>query len=293
MSMRVPENALRGNVMFNMARAQTSVAKLSEQIASGKRLLEASDDPVAFVKAKSLRGILNTNAQYQQNIGRADDWASVGESAMASMQNVLFDAKDLAMSMANDTVNAGQRADMAVAVQALMDELIGLGNTQVGGRYIFSGNKTDTPAFAADGTYQGDSGVRSIEVGEGIRADLNIPGDQILASGGALAQLTQLKAALIANDQTAIAASITPLSTAADDLSQSRMVVGLQLNKLETRRGNLEEITFQTERLLGQQEDVDMNAAVSELVQQQNTLEVTRSVLGQIMSSPSLMEFLR
>jgi len=293
MRVRVPEAALRGNVMFNMAQTQANVAKLSEQISSGKRVVSAQDDAMAFIKIKDLRGILTTGQQYQNNIGRADDLISMSESAMSSMQNVLFRAKELALSMANDTVNGAQRADMAVAAQHLIDELVGLGNTQISGRYIFSGNQTGTPAFAADGTYQGDSGIRAVEVGEGIKANTNIPGDQVLATGGAFTMLTQLRDSLASNNLAGIQASITPISDAADNVAQSRMVAGLQLNKLETRRTNLDEVMFQTERLLGQQEDVDMSVAVSALVQQQNNLEVTRTVLGQIMNSPSLLDFLR
>jgi len=279
--------------MFHMAKTQSNVARLSDQISSGKRVVSAQDDAIAFIKIKDLRGVLTTGQQYKDNIGRADDWISVGESAMSSMQNVLFRAKELALSMSNDTVNGAQRADMAVAAQHLIDELVGLGNTQISGRYIFAGNQTGAPAFAADGTYQGDSGVRSVEVGEGIRTDVNIPGDQVLATGGAFTMLTQLRDALASNDLAGISGSITPISTAADDVAQARMVSGLQLNKLETRRANLDEVMFQTERLLGQQEDVDMSVAVSALVQQQNNLEVTRTVLGQIMTSPSLLDFLR
>jgi len=295
-STRVPESALRSSVLFNMARSQNQVIKLGEQISSGKRLNSAGDNPADFARAKNLRGVLTTTHQYQTNVGRADDQLSVTESTLASIQQVVDRSGELALAMANGTVDASQRATMTVEVQHLSDELVTLGNTQLNGRYLFGGTQTGRPPFTAQGIYQGNSDLRSVEVGEGVTVDVNIPGNTVLSGAGggvdAFTVLSQLKTALNANNGPAISATLDSFQKLGDQVTQSRMVAGLQLTKLENRRVNLDEVAFQTERLLSGREDVDMAAAVSELVVQQNTLEVTRNVLGKILNQRSLFDFI-
>ncbi len=297
MSLRVPESALRDNVLFNMSRSQSEINRLNSEISSGKRLHSAGDDAVDFAKAKSLRNVLSVTEQYQQNISRADDQLSVTETALSSMQQVLNRAQELAIAMSNGTVNAEQRDSMITEVDHLVEELVSLGNTQLGGRYLFAGYKSDSPPFDATGAYSGDSNIQSIEVGEGVTVGVNLPGDSVLsgATNGidAFAVLADLKTAMDNNDEAGIGATIAQFASANDQVTQSRMKVGLQLNKLDTRRDHLDEVTFQTRRLLSEREDVDLNAAVSELVVRQNTLELSRSVLGKIIAQGSLFDFIR
>ena len=297
MALRVPESALRDNVLFNMARSQSEINRLNSEISSGKRLQSAGDDAVDFAKAKSLHNVLTATEQYQQNISRADDQLSVTETALASMQQVLNRAQELAIAMSNGTVNAQQRDSMITEVNHLTEELVSLGNTQLSGRYLFGGYKSDTPPFDAAGNYLGDGNVRAVEVGEGVTVAGNVPGDDVLSGAvngiDAFSVLADLKTAMDNNDQAAIGATIAQFSSANDQVTQSRMKVGLQLNKLDTRRDHLDEVAFQTKRLLSEREDVDLNTAVSELVVRQNTLELTRSVLGKIIAQGSLFDFIR
>lgn len=293
---RVPDLILRDTALFNMARTTSRVARLSTQISSGLRLLSPADDAVAYARAKDLRTILTATEQYQDNIGRVGDRLSVAETALASMENLLNRAKEVALEQANPTYSAAQRGVIAQEAQQLLDQLVVLGNTQVDGQYIFSGYATGTPAFDATGAYGGDTGVRNVEVGEGVQVAENLTGDQFLkGSGGgvdAFGLLTALRDALTANDVTAISATIDPLSTAIEQVTRARMTTGFRLTTLETQRGTLDEITFQSRQLLSSAEDVDMTTAVSELVQQQNTLDVARSALGRILNSNGVLSLI-
>jgi flagellar hook-associated protein 3 FlgL len=293
---RVPDLILRNTALFNMGFTASRVARLNAQISSGRRLLSPADDAVAYARAKDLRGVLAATAQYQDNIARVDERLSVAESSLASMENLLNRAKEVALEQANPTYSAEQRAVIAQEAQQLLDELVVLGNTQVDGQYIFSGYATDTPSFDATGVYGGDTGVRSIEVGEGVQVAENLTGDQFLGGSGggvdAFALLAALRDALTANDVAGIEAAIDPLSTAIDQVTRARMTTGFRLTSLESQRGTLEEVDFQTRQLLSNAEDTDMTSAVSELVQQQNTLDVARSALARILNSNGVMNLI-
>lgn len=296
MPSRVPDIILKDTALFNMGLGSSRLAKLNAQVSSGTRLLSPADDAVAYARAKDLRGVLRATAQYQDNIGRLDERLSVAESTLGSMETLLNRAREVALEQANPTYDATQRGVMAQEAQQLIDQLVVLGNTQVDGQYIFSGYATDTAAFDATGTYGGDAGVRNVEVGEGVQMAENLTGDVFLnGSGGgvdAFGLMAQLRDALQANDVAGIQATIDPLATALDQVTRARMTAGFRLNHLATQRETLEEVSFQSRQLLSAAEDVDMSTAVSELVQQQNTLDVARGALARILNGTSVLSLI-
>jgi len=296
MAIRVPDIILKDTALANITRNSVRLAQLNAQVASGKRVLSPADDAVAYARAKGLRGVLTAAAQYKDNIGRAQERLSVAESTLASMEDVLARAKEIALEQANPTYDATQRATVAQEAQQLIDSLVVLGNTEVEGQHLFAGFATGTPPFDATGAYAGDSGVRNVEVGPGVLVGENITGDQFLkgAGGGvdAFGLLTQLRDALQTNDVAGISATIDALGTAGEQVTRARMTVGFRLNTLDTQQSNLDETTFQTQQLLSDAEDVDYTQAVSELVQRQNNLDVARSTLAKILGGNTVMDLI-
>jgi len=296
MPTRVPDLMLKDTALLGIARGSVDIAKLNAQISSGKRIQSPADDAIGYARAKDLRTVLTATDQYAANIDRADERLSVSETSLASMEDVLARAKEIALEQANPTYDAGQRAVLADGVQQLIDEMVALGNTQLEGRYVFAGFQSDAPPYDAAGTYSGDSGVRNVEIGDGVQVAENITGDQFLGGAGGgvdvFQVLTNLRDALTANDVTAVSATIDPMDTAAQQVTQARMTVGFRMSKLETHRNVLDEVKFQTQELLSNTEDVDLTQAVSDLVQRQNTLDVARATLAQILGTGSIMQYL-
>jgi flagellar hook-associated protein 3 FlgL len=296
MPTRVPDLILKDTALLGIARGTVEVAKLNAQVSSGKRIQSPADDAIGYARAKDLHTVLTATAQYSANIDRADERLSVSETSLASMEDVLAQAKEMALDQANPTYDATQRAQMAQGVQQLIDEMVALGNTQVEGRYVFGGNQTGTPPYDAAGTYAGDSGVRNVEIGDGVQVAENVTGDQFLGGAGGgvdvFQVLTNLRDALLANDVAGVSAAIDPIDQASEQVTQARMTVGFRLNKLEAHRSVLDEVKFQTQQLLSNVEDTDLTQAVSDLVQRQNTLDVARATLAQILGSSSIMQYL-
>ena len=296
MPVRVPDLLLKDTALMGIARNSAEVSRLNAQISSGKRVLSPADDAIAYARAKDLHAVDKATTQYQTNIDRANERLSVADTTMASMEDLLGRAKEIALDQANPTYDASQRTVMAQGVQQLIDQLVALANTQVEGNYIFAGYQTDSPPFDAVGAYLGDAGVRNVEVGEGVTVAENVTGDRFLGGAGGgvdvFATLTQLRDALQANDVTAISATIDPLDSATQQVTQGRMEVGFRLNTLESQSGVLDEVAFQTQQLLSGAEDADLTQAVSDLVQRQNTLDVARSTLARILNANSIFQYL-
>jgi flagellar hook-associated protein 3 FlgL len=96
--------------------------------------------------------VLSQINQYGTNINHSQSWLQATESALQSAQDLITRAKTLANQMSSETYNATDRANAAQEVQNITEQLVQIGNTQVNGRYIFSGDKDRTAAFGLDFT---------------------------------------------------------------------------------------------------------------------------------------------
>lgn len=145
--MRVATMTRYDLIKTNLARISEDMIKASKVVSSGKRITDLSDDPVSLTQVLKIKSSLDNIDQLGRNISVGNSWLSTAEGALRQTQNLLSDAKVLCIQMANDTIGAEQRQAAALTIQNTLEEIISLGNTQIGGRYIFSGTKTDTAAF--------------------------------------------------------------------------------------------------------------------------------------------------
>src|SRR5690606_25457823 len=216
----------------------------TEQAASGLKLNKASDDPMGAAYVSSIRTSLQQAATYRNNIGLVRSDTELAEGAIAQAAELFNQAREAAMQGANDSLGAQDREMLAVQVAALREQLVGVANTKGAAGYLFSGNKIDTPAFADDGTYQGDDGVRRLETGPGVLMDASVNGQDVFARAGGVNvfdALASLEAALRSNDSNQISAQLGTLDGALGQLNQSRSETGLLMNRMDTADATLEQ----------------------------------------------------
>jgi len=150
--MRVTQSTIYQNISQNISKITEQLKNVNEQIGSSKRINKPSDDPLGLTHALNLKGVLSRINQYGTNINHSQTWLQATESSLQSVQELITRAKILANQMSTETYNATDRANAAEEVQNIIEQLVQLGNTQVNGRYIFSGDKDRTAAFGLDFT---------------------------------------------------------------------------------------------------------------------------------------------
>ena len=144
-------------VKYNLSQITDEMSRANKVISSGKRITELSDDPVGLVQSLHIRSALSGLEQTGRNISLGESWLSAAESSLTEVQTILSNAKALCVQMASGTTGPGQRASAALTVQNMLEEVISLANTEVAGRYIFSGSRTEEAPFEQDGTYRGNN----------------------------------------------------------------------------------------------------------------------------------------
>lgn len=153
-----------------MADANSSMIKTQEQLSSGKRVLNPSDDPVAATKIMQLTNDLANVKQYQKNINIAENNLVLEEASLDSIGNLIQRVQELAIQAGNTaTLSTGEYRAIAAEVDARIDEAVNLLNSQnANGDYIFGGYKSRHAPFtgnAASGFhYNGDEGQQFIKV---------------------------------------------------------------------------------------------------------------------------------
>ncbi len=166
---------------------QQKLAKLQQQISTGVRLQKPSDDPSAAAKILELEQSVSLNLQFQANINLAEQRLSQQDTVLASYATVLNRVRELAVQGNNAPLDATARNALAAELDQRLEELISLANTRdANGDFLFAGYQNANAPFVAATTgsrdfvsFNGDPGIRSIQISENRRIEVDIPGQEI------------------------------------------------------------------------------------------------------------------
>lgn len=106
------------------------LSSLQEKLASGKRVLKASDDPVAATLAERESNRLMRNEADLRALERSRSSLDQAESAIGQMGDVLIRFKELLVQGGNPTLSASDRRSLANELRGLRDQLLNLSNTK-------------------------------------------------------------------------------------------------------------------------------------------------------------------
>jgi flagellar hook-associated protein 3 FlgL len=113
--------------------------QLGQQLSSGKRLANPSDDPAQIAADLQVRATISDQSQQATNAQNAVSQLTTTDSALSNLVNVLQSARQLAIQGATDSLSDQQRSALANQVDELLQQAIAIGNTKYGNTYLFSG----------------------------------------------------------------------------------------------------------------------------------------------------------
>jgi flagellar hook-associated protein 3 FlgL len=284
--MRVTESRMLEQATSAVSEARNRASKATEVMSNGKRVQRPSDDPAAWAQGAraSARQLASTQRGFV--ISTASSALSQSEDALKTIGLNLSRASEVAVQAANGTLTDEDRRSLLPLLQGLRDANIAAANrTGADGEYLFAGSKGDARPFDANGDYQGDSLVRTVESGEGARLAATIPGSALTGGNGGvdvLKSIDALIAAVSANDVPAIQAANGTLKTAVAQTADTRSQVGARMSALSTADDAREEFEVQLAQTLETALDADPVAAASELARSAGALEKARAVAQEI-----------
>jgi len=147
---------------------QLDLARLQNQLSTGKRSANLADDPAAAAGASVLRSNLAANSQFVQNRQIAQQRLSFAENTLGAINDNLQTAREQLIAAGNGGFSDSDRLTIAVQLRQQLATLVGLANSSDGqGGYLFGGYREDTPPFIQNGAavnYVSDDGARLINV---------------------------------------------------------------------------------------------------------------------------------
>ncbi len=181
--MRVTNKMISDQVIRNLDRALNRFMRLQARMSTGKRIQTPSDDPIGTQKDLKYRQILSQVDQFRVNIGKAHNLLGTYDNVVGEMHGLIQEAYTIAVAMTNESNSADARKAAGNQVEQIFDQMIALGNSQLSGRYIFSGFRTNTRSFEATRAgvhYAGDNGNMLAEIESDTKVTMNLLGNNVV-----------------------------------------------------------------------------------------------------------------
>ena len=182
--MRVTSNMIINTVSRNLSLSQARLLRLQTMASSGRRINKPSDDPIGITKDLGFRSALSDISQYMKNINQAESWLTFSDSAIGNINELIINAKELAVQLSNDTYDPNARMGGAIQIKDIFNQILDAANSKFEGNYIFSGNRTNVQPFRVSTfgvIYQGDYNNISLETESSSYLSINSTGDFLTA----------------------------------------------------------------------------------------------------------------
>ena len=301
--MRISTNTLYQNGISKISSLQAEQSKLQQQIASGRRILEPSDDPLAASRVLQLSQAQSLNTQYANNRKIAITHLSGQDISLASINELLTTTQTTLVGAAG-TLTTTQKTVLATQLSGALETLLGLANTQdAAGNYMYAGFQNRAKPFTATATgatYNGDSNQQLLQVDGQRQMAVNALGNSVFQANGNDVFTTYKNIIGILNNPastdaaiaTAVASAISSIKDANSNVALVRSSVGSKLNEIDALNDVGTSRDIQYAQSLSSLQDLDYAQALSDVAQKQTILEAAQKSFVKI-TSLSLFDFIR
>jgi flagellar hook-associated protein 3 FlgL len=309
MSVRTTSNIAQRQSLLDLQRTSERLAMNESRIATGKRITKPGDDPTAAALILDFGNSIQANIQYIKQADSALSFLTASEDAVASAIDANMRLQELAQQGLNSTA-AGTTSAIVAELDGIRANMISLANTKDQGKYLFAGTNTQTAPFSDPAlpnpplippTWNGNSGVISLDVSASTSVATNIPGDQVFLGAGGVPgppssnffqAISNLRAELlIPNNAVGIQAAAKDLSTSFDFLSKVRTDLGGRQASLNSLKDMLSNANLNLQDMQNTQQDTDYPAAMTEYTSDTTVQSVTLSAMAKA-SKTTLFDYL-
>ncbi len=281
---------------------QQNMLTAQAQLTTGLKINNVSDDPSAIPDLWQTLSNLDQVQQINSNLGQVQTEANTAESVLENAVSLVEQAETVGTQGADDTVAASTRTDLGNQLGSVLQQLVSASNTQVEGRYIFSGDSDQTAAYSYDptqtypvSTYQGSTSTRLVQAPDGSTFSVALTAQQIFDSPNAaqnvFESISSLQQALLNNDSAGINSALGNVQGADTYLNQELAFYGTVQDHVASSINYCQNYQTQLQTQLSGIEDADETQSITELTQTQTQLQAALESRAQ-MPRQSLFDFL-
>lgn len=293
--MRVTHRMIADKVNVTLQQNLLRLQERSEQLASGKHFQRPCQDPVAINRAMRFRDSMGRNERYRLNIGEAKGWLDTTEAALMDGLEMLERIGELCIYGANSHLTRSELEAIAEEVRELYEHMVGIGNTEYNGLYIFGGHRTGEPPYreGAEGLeYRGDGGNRRLEISPHQEMVMNINGERAFGGTKLMVIIDEVGEALRGSRQEELSGeALREVNQGIDYLLERLAEIGARQKRLEVMDDTLFESNIHLRKRLSVVEDVDLALAYTEYVMEEYAYKAALSTAAKTLQ-PTLVDYL-
>ncbi|MCG3722687.1 flagellar hook-associated protein FlgL [Vibrio cincinnatiensis] len=172
------------SVQNDLRRQENKLHHNQAQLASGKKLLSAGDNPLATHYIQNVTQQEEQLRQYLDAIVLVRNRLEHQEVIISNTEDFSDKTKRMVMEMINGSLSPEDRAAKAREIEEISNNFFNLANVQdESGNYIFAGTKPKNQPFFRDNSgnvsYYGDGYQRKMKISSSLEIPFNTPGNHI------------------------------------------------------------------------------------------------------------------
>ena len=271
-----------------------------QQLSSGKKINQPSDDPYGTSQAMSLNGQLSSLNDYTNNITDGNAWTQQATTSLGDIDSMVQRVRELVVQASNGTYTQSDLNASASEVNQLIDAIKQEANASYNGQYIFSGTSTGTAPYqtGATDTYQGGTGSVNRLIGPNTTLSVStnistlLGNGQASGDGGLLDTLRTIASDMQSGNTGAIGgADLKNLDSNFGTLTQMEANVGAITNRLTLASTRIQQLQNSDTAALSNVQDADMATVAINFSTEQAAYSAALKAGANIVQS-SLLDFL-
>lgn len=292
--MRITESSMVDHIRHNVNQSSDNFENNLSQLSSGKRITQASDDPVGTSKALALHSMITDMDQYQRNALNAKSFLEFSDSQLNSATNLINDARRIAVAAANN----GTQDDTSIEaykfqIDSVIEQLNTIADSDINGKRVFSGTHTDRHPFVQGDNaheYMGDNNAITATLSSNTHMKLNHVGSEVFAP--VFSALDSLKNHIETGDYTSISnQDLGAIDTGLDAVSIARADIGTKLNQISDTMERVQTSQGRLREQLASIEDTDLATSYTNMQLAQNVYAASLAATARAMQY-SLINYL-
>lgn len=291
--MRITQAQMNAIMHSSLGQNAAATGKLMQQMATGKRIIVPSDDPIASVRLLRIAREEANLTQYQHNIDSLSGRLSAAEANLQAGSDTLLEIRDLLLWAANRGANSDEDlGSMAAELLTLEETFVSYLNVRdEEGRYYFSGTRTQQAAIsigdlttATPYGIVGNDAYRKVAVANDVFIEDNVTAHQVLGGNANFLNRLHELAQLMLNDPGNIGVAPRPdigevigsLDKTLASLSGQITELGGRQNTLALLKDSQADVSLANQKIEGELMSLDYAKASLDLTNYQVALQATQ-----------------
>jgi flagellar hook-associated protein 3 FlgL len=279
--MRIATSTISNTIINQIDQLSTQQSTLQNEVSTGQRITNPSDDPSGVNTALTLTDELSSLNQYGSNASQALNVAQASSTGLTSLKAVSDRAGELE-TLGTGTLGASAMQSYGTETNQLIEEAVQTANTSFNGSYIYGGTATDSPPFSvvrdASGnvtsvTYTGNSSQAAIPLSQATSVTPTTDGTTNQGIASFINGLIALRDGLNNGDTTAVSNSNTALTSGENTLVTAIATNGGVQSRIQAAQTEQTSQTTNLQTDLASDVDANLPTTVTQLDQAQTAYQ--------------------